>query len=51
MSKSVQGVARISLPPDSAAVVVVIPAGKEVVREGRKLLVEGIVVDWQGSGE
>ncbi len=51
LARGVQGVARFSLPSDSAAVVVVIPAGKEVVREGKKLLVEGIVVDWQAGGE
>ncbi|MBC7317672.1 hypothetical protein H5T57_00210 [Candidatus Bipolaricaulota bacterium] len=47
VARDVSGVAKLLIPPDSARVVVFIPAGKEVVHEGGKLLVEGIVVDWR----
>lgn len=43
------GLTSFSLPPDSAAVLVFVPAGKEVVQEGGKLLVGGVVVDWRAT--
>jgi hypothetical protein len=44
-----QGRAFLSIPSDTAAVVVLIPAEKEVVRKGGKLWAGGIVVDWQAE--
>ena len=45
--RGARGTVGFILPPDSAAVVVVVPAGKEVVQEGSKLLANGVVVDWR----
>ena len=44
-----QGRAFLSIPSDTAAVVVLIPAEKEVVRKDGKLWAGGIVVDWQAE--
>ncbi|MGB9757235.1 MAG: hypothetical protein ACPLZE_01990 [Candidatus Bipolaricaulaceae bacterium] len=43
------GLTSLSLPPDSAAVAVLIPAGKEVVEKDGKVLAGEVVVDWQAS--
>lgn len=45
--RGARGTVGFALPPDSAAVAVVVPAGKEVVQEGSKLLANGVVVDWR----
>ncbi len=44
--KSVQGRVVIPIPADSAVVVVLAPAGGSVSRDQRKLLVNGVVVDY-----
>jgi hypothetical protein len=44
-----QGRAFLSIPSDTAAVVVLIPAEKEVVRKDGKLWAGGVVVDWQAE--
>lgn len=49
--RGASGVASFSLPPDSAAVIVLVPEGKEVVQEGRRLSADGVVVDWQAQEE
>jgi len=49
LSREVAGKATLSIPPDSAMVVVIIPSGKEVVREGGRLLADGVVADWQAE--
>ncbi len=40
----------VTIPPDSAVMLVLVPTGKEVVREGRKLVVDGVVIDWRLGG-
>ena len=37
----------VTLPADSAAVIVAAPAGGKLTREGRRTLVDGVVVDWR----
>ncbi|MEM3553659.1 MAG: hypothetical protein QW658_01730 [Candidatus Bathyarchaeia archaeon] len=49
--KNASGTVRLTLPPDSAVVLVIIPAGKEAVYVREKLVVGGIVVDWQAEGQ
>lgn len=44
--RNVRGVARLSLPADSAAVLVVAPAGGKLTHAGNKVLVNGIVVNY-----
>ncbi len=46
IARGVSTPARITLPPDAAAVLVVVPAGKPATNEGRHLLVDGVVIDW-----
>jgi hypothetical protein len=41
------GRAAATIPPDGAVVCVLAPAGGKVTREGRKLLVDGVVVDYR----
>lgn len=49
--RSVSGRVRLALPPDSVAVLVVVPAGKEAEYREGKLVVGGVVVDWQAGGK
>ena len=49
--RGVQGRAFLSVPADSAMVLVLVPAGKEVVHKEGKLLVNGVVVDWRYEGK
>lgn len=44
------GRTRLALPPDSAVVMVLIPAGKRAAYVNGRLVVEGVVVDWQAEG-
>lgn len=46
VARDVAGQTRLSLPSDSAAVYVCVPAGVEAVAEGRTLRCQGVVVDW-----
>lgn len=46
MARKVSDTFKITLPPQQAAVIVIVPAGKKVVYEGGKMLVENIVVDY-----
>ncbi len=47
VARGVADKARVTLPPDAAAVLVVVPAGKTVARDGHRVLVDGIVIDWR----
>ncbi len=49
--RDVRGIVRLALPPDSATVLVVIPAGEEAKYVEGKLVVGGVVVDWQARGQ
>jgi len=46
LARNVTGPAKFNLPPDQAAVLVLVPARAPVQHQGRKLLVDGIVVDF-----
>jgi len=41
----------LTLPADSAAVIVVTPAGGKLTREGKRTLVDGVVIDWRNRSE
>lgn len=43
------GLARLKLAPKTAAVIVMLPTGGKITRVGKKLLVNGIVVDYSAS--
>lgn len=45
--RNTSGRIRLALPPDSATVLVVIPADQEAVYIGKSLVIGGVVVDWQ----
>jgi hypothetical protein len=47
VARNVNHETRIALPPDSAALIVVTPAGGQLSREGRRILVDGVVIDWR----
>ncbi len=47
VARGVSHQARITLPPDSAYVVVVVPAGRTAVRNGKRLSVDDVVIDWR----
>jgi hypothetical protein len=47
LQRNVQGRTTLPLPKDGARVIVLTPASGQVTREGRKLLVNGTVVDYQ----
>ena len=49
VKKSALGTTSLRLVRDTAAVIVLVPAGAEVIRTGRKLLANGVVVDY-GNG-
>ena len=45
-ARGVSGTTAITVRPDSAVVVVLAPAGPKATRDGRKLLVGGVIVDY-----
>jgi len=47
VKRDVRGQVDLVLPADSAAVIVIVPAGGMLTREGKRTLVNGVVVDWQ----
>jgi hypothetical protein len=49
LKRSVHGSTPLRLPKDSAAVIVLSPAGGKIAQEGGKLLVNGIAVDYHAS--
>lgn len=46
VKRNAQGTTRLELPPDSAALFVVAPAGSQITREGHRALINGVVVNW-----
>ena len=46
VARRVSGPAVVSLPPDSAAVFVILPTGKPLVRDGHSLRCDSVVIDW-----
>lgn len=46
--RNVRGKARITIPPDSARVVILNPTGRKLVQEGKRTLVDGVMVDYSG---
>jgi hypothetical protein len=44
LQNNVQGHARITLPSDTARVVVLTPAGGKILREGKRTLIDNVVV-------
>jgi hypothetical protein len=51
MKEKVQGAVRITIPPDSAIVLVVVPPKGIETREGKRLLVNGVVIDYAANEE
>jgi hypothetical protein len=53
LSRKAKGVTKITVPADSAVIAVLVPVGGAVRREGRKLLVNDIVIDsrWSDGGK
>ena len=49
--RNVRGQADFTLPADSAALIVVVPAGGNLTREGKRTLVDGVVIDWRSGPE
>lgn len=49
VKKNVTGQARISIEADSAVLLVAAPSGGKVMRQGNRLLINGIVVDYGAS--
>ena len=47
--RDVRDQADITLPADSAAVIVIVPAGGKLTRKGKRTLVDGVVIDWQSG--
>lgn len=47
VKRGVHGQAVLRLPRDSAAVIVVAPAGGKMTRDGRRTLIDGVVVQWR----
>ena len=47
--RNVRGRVDLTLPADSAAVIVVVPAGGKMTREGKRALVDGVVIDWRSG--
>ena len=48
--RGVRGKAAVTVPADAAVLVVVCPAGGKVTRDGPRLLVDGVVVDYRMDG-
>lgn len=49
LQKNVQGRARISIPSDTARIVVLTPVGGKVLREGKRTLIDDVVVRYTGE--
>lgn len=49
LRRAASGQARFPLPGDRAAIVVVAPANGQATREGEKLRIEGVAVDYAAS--
>ncbi len=47
VARGVRGLTPLTLPPDSAAVIVVAPAGGRVTRDGARTVVDGVVANWR----
>jgi hypothetical protein len=50
VKRNAHGRTSLGLPKDSAAVIVLAPAGGKAIREQGRLLVDGVVVDYQSPG-
>ena len=50
-ARGVHGTAEFEVQPDSARVIVVAPAGGQLTRDGNRTLIDGVVVDYNGSAE
>jgi hypothetical protein len=46
IQNEVQGETSFALPPEAARVFTILPAGGKRVKEGDRLVQEGVVVDW-----
>jgi hypothetical protein len=46
LARNVRGTTRITIPADRAVVAVIVPAGGKLTRAGRKLSIDGVVVDY-----
>jgi len=46
VARGVRGKTTVPLPPDSARVLVLVPAGSRIAAEGRKTLAGGVVIDY-----
>jgi len=46
VAREVRDKSRLTLPPDSAALYVVAPAGRPLTRDGRRILLGDVVVNW-----
>ncbi|WP_245580834.1 glycoside hydrolase family protein [Daejeonella oryzae] len=51
IARNVSSSTQINLPPQTAAVIVSVPAGGKVTYEGSKMMVNGIVVDYKFKGK
>ena len=49
VAKRVCGLMSLRLVRDSAAVIVQVPAGGTATRDGRRLLIDGVVVDYHSE--
>jgi hypothetical protein len=47
VARRVSGQALVALPPDSAAVFVILPTGQPLVRDGRCLRCNDVIIDWR----
>ena len=47
VKRNVREKATLTLPADSAVVIVIVPAGGNLTRKGNRTLVDGVVVDWR----
>jgi hypothetical protein len=50
VARSASGKVVLHLAADTAALIVVVPAGGKLTRDGRKTLIDGVVVDWNRPG-
>ncbi len=49
VARSSKGTANITLEPDSAAVIVLVPAGAKLTHDGRRTLADGVVIDFDNG--
>jgi hypothetical protein len=47
LRQNVQGRARITIPPDTARIVVFTPAGRQLLREGKRTLIDNVTVRYE----